>query len=139
MTPTELKARTHEMWAIRHEYLDKFHKIVKEVYDELGGFVAGTDFKDEPRYFLILNDWIKFSFKKDGYFDIIVDPLELDCYGELRAVEEKEFRAAFEEMRDIVLKKRFSDDYRDKIWKDMGAAQELIDNEMFNLLDRDRK
>lgn len=139
MTPTELKTRTHEMWDIRHEYLDKFHKIVQEVYDELGGFVAGTDFRDEPRYFLILNDWVKFSFKKDGYFDIRVDPLELDCYGELRAVEEKEFRAAFEEMRDIVLKKSYSDDYRDKIWKDMGAAQELIDNEMFNLLDRDRK
>ena len=136
MNSKEIKDLTHTMWDIRRDYLDKMHAVVLKVYNELGGFVAGTDFKGEARYFLLCHDWVKFSFKKDGYFNIHVDPLELDCYGELRRVDYKEFQAAFDDANDLLTKKMYDNEkLRDTIWKDLSVAQHLIRDEMFKQLE----
>lgn len=135
----EIKELTHTMWDIRHDYLEKMHNVVLEVYNNLGGFVAGTDLKGNSRYFLLVQDWVKFSFNTSGYFDIFTDPLELDCYGELRKVDYKEFKEAFEKTSDTILKLHYEEKLRDTIWKDIGVAHHLIKDEMFRQMRRDYK
>lgn len=136
----ELKTKLHSIWDIRHDYLTKLHQIVRDVYDELGGFIAGKDMDGNDIYFLLQYDWVKFSFKKNGYFQHHIDPIELDCFGDLRKVSVEEFRDAFKECDNLLVNKLYEGEkYRDHLFDDLNCAEHLIIDEMFAQLRKENK
>lgn len=129
-----LKEKVHTLWNIRHEYYEKVSKVVQEVYNELGGFVSGTDMHGNIMYFMLVYDRVKFTFKRDGYFDIYPEALELDCYGELHRVDYEEFREAFDSMSDIKQHAYMDDKLGINTIKSIDVAKHLISDERFKQL-----
>lgn len=124
---------THPLWDIRGEYLQKMWSISQEVYKEFGGFVKGKDMSDRDIYFLIKPDGrVPFSFRTDGYFDINLDPLELDCYGDLEVVDYNVFKGKFSDLNNLLVKKFIDGEkYREHLLRDLHVAEDLIIDEMF--------
>lgn len=125
---------THPLWEIRREYLAKMWDISQTIYKEFGGFVKGKDMMNRDIYFLIKFDGrIPFSFKINGYFSTNVDPLELDCYGDLEKVDYREFKEMFNELTNFLTNKFYEGEkYREHLFSDLTVAEHLITDEMFD-------
>lgn len=131
---------THPLWEIRSEYLQKMWSISQEVYKEFGGFVKGKSITGKDIYFLIKFDGrIPFSFKINGYFSTNVDPLELDCYGDLEKVDYKEFKEMFNELTNFLTNKFYEGEkYREHLFSDLTVAEHLITDEMFEQIKKEK-
>jgi len=131
---------THPLWEIRSEYLTKMWTISQEVYKQFGGFVKGKSITGKDIYFLIKFDGrVPISFRTDGYFVTNVDPLELDCYGDLERVDYKEFKEMFDELNNLLINKLYEGEkYREHLFNDLNVAEHLITDEMFEQIKKEK-